>query len=85
MTNDTIKTNVLEGLKNGSMLVVFTKADGTERKMRATLCPSFIPEETRSKEEATRTVSSDSQAVYDLDLSAWRSFRWDRLTEYKGL
>lgn len=80
-----IKQMVLEGLKNGSMLVVFTKADGTERKMRATLCPELIPEEARAKEETSRAVPSESQAVYDLDLNAWRSFRWDRLTESYNL
>ena len=72
---------ILEGLRNGSMLVVFTKADGTKREMHATLCEELIPEEKRPKEKPSSTVSSETQRVFDLKLKEWRSFRWDRVQD----
>lgn len=72
---------ILEGLRNGSMLVVFTKADGTKREMHATLCEELIPEEKRPKEEVSRATSSEVQRVFDLKLKEWRSFRWDRVQD----
>lgn len=72
---------ILEGLRNGSVLVVFTKADGTKREMHATLCPKLIPEEKHPKEEHSSAVSSETQRVFDLKLKEWRSFRWDRVVD----
>lgn len=72
---------ILEGLRNGSMLVVFTKADGTRREMHATLCEELIPEEKRPKEEVGSATSSEVQRVFDLKLKEWRSFRWDRVQD----
>lgn len=71
-------------LKNESLLVTFTKKDGTERTMRCTLNASSIPTESNPKEQSTRSVPSSSLAVYDLDKKAWRSFRWDSILEVKN-
>lgn len=70
--NEVLKTNE-QGVR-----IVFTKADGTERVMRATKNPSLIPKEF-SETESTRSASTEACRVYDLDLGAWRSFRYDRL------
>ena len=72
---------ILEGLQNGSVLVVFTKADGSTREMHATLCKSLIPEDKHPKEENSSVVSSENQRVFDLKLKEWRSFRWDRVVD----
>lgn len=56
--------------------ITFTKSDGTERVMYATLAESRIPEEKKPK-NAGRATSQDAQAVFDEELGEWRSFRWD--------
>ena len=85
-TDEDTKSIILEGLHNGAngMLVVFTKADGTERTMRATLNSALIPADENSEAEKLETTVPTPvyhQRVFDLDINQWRSFRWDRLTK----
>lgn len=70
-------------LKQGETTVVFTKVDGTERKLRCTLSESLIPAApvVEGVQKTARKVSSEAQAVYDLDAEGWRSFRWDSIKE----
>lgn len=72
--NEALKTN------DQGVRIVFTKADGSERVMRATKNPSLIPQEDRDT-ESSRPAPTEACRVYDLDLDAWRSFRYDRLIE----
>jgi hypothetical protein len=69
-------------LHDGSedVLVTFTKKDGSERVMRCTLAESRIPSEHAPKSEGTTKKNDDSLAVYDVEKSGWRSFRWESLT-----
>ena len=58
--------------------VVFTKKDGTERVMQATLSEDLIPEVQNSeKTSTTRKKSDEALAVWDTEAEGWRSFRWD--------
>jgi len=75
--------------------VTFVKADGTLRDMRCTLDIDRIPPQppraekpakeapvdgiVRESKEVTKPEESHTQKVFDLDASAWRSFRYDRL------
>lgn len=65
------------------IVVVFTKKDGTERKMRCTLNSKLMPKieiiENDFKKLASKNISrSDTaQRVYDLDIMNWRSFSWN--------
>lgn len=65
------------------IVVVFTKKDGTERRMRCTLNSKLLPKveiiESDFKKLATKNISrSDTaQRVYDLDIMQWRSFSWN--------
>lgn len=60
--------------------ITFTKKDGTERVMRCTLDPNKLPvHETNTDNpidfpETKRKVSTDTMAVFDLDVQGWRSF-----------
>lgn len=56
--------------------ITFTKSDGTERVLKATLDESRIPTEKQPKQTG-RVSSKDAQPVFDVDLGEWRSFRWD--------
>ena len=82
-------------LNVSEITVTFVKADGTLRDMRCTLDSDRIPPQppraakpareapvdgiVRESKEATKPEESHTQKVFDLDASAWRSFRYDRL------
>ena len=65
-------------LRENPVEILFTKKDGSDRLMKCTLQESKIPSENAPK-GAERAKSEDSVAVYDLEKSAWRSFRWDSI------
>lgn len=77
-TQDALK----EQLKNGTLLVSFTKKNGERRDMHCTLAPSAIPKGP-AKETTSRPTSSTSLAVYDVNAQGWRSFCWDSIIEVK--
>ena len=56
--------------------ITFTKKDGSERKMRCTLNEESIPSE-KSPKKAGKAQSEDAIAVFDVEKSDWRSFRFD--------
>jgi len=56
--------------------ITFTKKDGTERKMRCTLNEDAIPSE-KAPKKAGKSQSEDAIAVFDVEKSDWRSFRFD--------
>jgi len=82
-------------LEVSEITVTFVKADGTLRDMRCTLDLLKIPPQplraekpakeapvdgiVRESREVTKPEESHTQKVFDLDASAWRSFRYDRL------
>lgn len=73
-----------ERLKNGIVLVSFTKKDGERRDMHCTLNGNHIKTESKAvSKETSRPVSTTSLAVYDVNKEAWRSFRWDSIIEVK--
>lgn len=63
-------------LSAGSIGVVFTKKDGTEREMVCTLSAEMIPQDAAPKNSG-RAQPTDSIAVFDLEKCEWRSFRFD--------
>jgi hypothetical protein len=66
-------------LKFGPVTVTFTKKDGSERVMKCTTNPTYImfknPAILESKKE--KKANEDVMPVYDMESSAWKSFRWD--------
>ena len=72
-----LQTNILE--------VVFTKMDGTERVMHCTLDSTKMPELTVFAEETKKkpgVENLDVLKVWDVDKSAWRAFRIDRVNDF---
>jgi len=63
-------------LRDEEVTVVFTKKDGTERKMVCTLAESKIPSE-KSPKNTGKAQSDESIAVFDIEKQDWRSFRFD--------
>tara|TARA_Y100000389_G_C17308222_1_gene436559 strand:+ start:621 stop:893 length:273 start_codon:yes stop_codon:yes gene_type:complete len=77
------KSEILESLKAGKVDLEFIKADGTLRKMVATLSDDFIvyaSTPTNSKKQ-----NEFALPVWDTEVNAWRSFRWDSLKLVNGV
>lgn len=62
-------------LRTNIVQVTFTKVDGSERTLKCTLNPDFLPIEVITENKKERKQSTSSIAVFDVDLDAWRSFR----------
>jgi hypothetical protein len=76
------KTKTLKHLKAGVVEIRFSKIDGTERVMHATLNEQLIPVIARpSAGEADYNDRNEHNEcrVFDVDIQDWRAFRWDRL------
>ena len=74
------KLEIEETLVKNVCDVKFTKVDGTERVMRCTLKPDFVPSP-EHKPESNRTVNESVLPVWDLEKKGWRSFRIDSVLE----
>ena len=86
MTNnftDKVGKEWLKGvLQNEGAIITFTKKDGTERILKATLNPSVIPEEHTPKGTGIeKKKSEESIAVFDIENNGWRSFRYDSIKQ----
>lgn len=79
------KYELKEVLENGIATVTFTKVDGTERTMKCTLIPEYIPAKPVAEgqqlltEGLTKVDNPNTIAVWDLENNAWRSFRIDSI------
>jgi len=75
-----------EQLENGVVTVVFEKADGSERTMRATLSNNYVPQvlaeyDNQQPTPAKRQLNDNVQSVWDIDAGGWRSFRLDSVKQ----
>lgn len=78
------KYELKEVLQNSVVTVIFTKVDGTERKMNCTLLPEYIPQVVAEKqqlltESLPKTENPNTIAVWDIESNGWRSFRLDSI------
>jgi hypothetical protein len=63
--------------------ITFKKLDGAERRMQSTLIPSMLPPAQRDdklSQTKIRNLEEKVFVVWCVDRSAWRSFRYDRVT-----
>lgn len=68
-------------LKQGEVLIKFTKVDGSERTMRCTLDESLmLPLPVSVESKRTKKQNDSVLAVYDIDKESWRSFRLDSIS-----
>jgi len=65
-----------------TVTVVFTKSDGSERKMNCTRSLSMIPDVYHPKN--VKDVDSNVIRVFDVDLEEWRSFKFDSVLTIDG-
>lgn len=78
MTRD----EMIEILKNKVVAVKFTKNDGSERVMNATLLNEYVEPHIKST-SGTKRINQDVIAVIDTDLNEWRSFRVDSVKSFE--
>ena len=72
------KQQLREMFHHNIVNVDFEKIDGTERKLRATLMPQYLPPKDIGKllvEQGNRAENNDVLSVWSLDDNGWRSFR----------
>jgi len=67
-------------LKMGPVKVTFTKQDGSLREMNCTLQEGVVVPHEKTTERV-KQENLDVCAVWDIDKSAWRSFRYDSITQ----
>ena len=80
--DDQMVNHVRSVLSESVGTVIFTKKDGTERKMICTTSTNLIPSESLTTSDNPRKPNPDVQTVWDLQKEAWRSFRWDSLIDF---
>jgi hypothetical protein len=74
---------LVEFLQKDIVEVDFTKVDGAPRKMNCTLDKERIPVQNITS-ESNRKQNPDVLVVWDLDKSAWRSFRFDSVNRFES-
>ena len=67
------RDEVVETLKNGVHTIVFTKRDGSERTMKATLLKETFEPLLKGNDKRS-VVYDDIIPVVDTELNEWRSF-----------
>ena len=74
------RDDLKEIFANNVVVVNFTKTNGIERIMYATLMPEFLPKlKDHPKEKSIKSINPNILSVWDVDKSGWRSFRIDNL------
>jgi|TARA_B110000977_G_scaffold58462_1_gene79485 hypothetical protein len=79
------QTEIKSALHEGVCSVTFTKVNGDERVMNATLKADLLPAVepvAEGVETKTKKVNPDVIAVYDVKAPGWRSFRWDSVKAF---
>lgn len=69
------ENEMIEMLKNGVCDVEFTKVNGQNRKIRATLLNEFVEEQGYNVDEIIDDAPDSVIRVVDVDLNELRSFR----------
>jgi hypothetical protein len=69
---------MVEVLQNNVVSVTFTKVDGSERVMRCTLLPEYVPNVSTNNGKVLlqeNNMSDNNLSVWDTEVNGWRSFR----------
>lgn len=74
------KNELVSLLEKQTVRVTFTKADGSDRVMNCTLNKDVVVPYIKAT-DSSKIVNNNVVAVWDVDKSAWRSFRIDSVKE----
>lgn len=77
------RNSFISDLRQNVIEVRFMKLDGNVRIMKATLHPSYLPEDTRTREKIDEAVNrekrNDVVTIWEADASQWRSIKLDSI------
>lgn len=88
MTQILTRNEMLLQLQENVIEVTFTKLNGDTRIMSCTLVPSFLPPakvDDPMSQKKVREINEQVVSVWDINAQGWRSFRCDRVTEFKTI
>lgn len=75
------KYELKEVIQNNVVTVTFEKVDGTERTMKCTLIPEYLPNTVDNNKqlltENARKENPSNLSVWDVETNSWRSFRYE--------
>ena len=82
-TSDKINREfIVDTLNHCMCTVTFEKLDGSERTMKCTRNPSFIPAEFKPKGAKIIKENLEVVSAYDIDSKGWRSFTVENITHF---
>lgn len=73
------RDEMIKQLTQGEVTIEFTKVDGTNRVMKATLQESVVPVTT-----GTSRAKDTNLVVFDTEKTAWRTVVIDRITRFSA-
>jgi hypothetical protein len=79
------REQMMKELQQRECRVVFKKTNGEERDMACTLQESVVPAATKDDpitQKKVRAVNEEVIPVWDVNKSAWRSFRVDSVVSF---
>lgn len=79
MTSQHVRDEILDYLKRDTLCVTFTKVDGARREMYCTHRTDIVPPVSESSGKAK---NDEVCPVWDVEVEAWRSFRWDSIRDW---
>lgn len=75
---------IFSQLKSNVCEVIFTKVDGTERRMVCTLYESYLPKQIELEESIqNNSTPKTSISVWDVEKNGWRSFKIENVSSFK--
>jgi hypothetical protein len=75
------KSEINAILREKVALVTFTKTNGEERIMKATLIDQYLPVQIDVEEYVARNKNDEVVACWDVEKEGWRSFRVDSVKD----
>jgi hypothetical protein len=78
MENEMSREDYVSALQTGVRTITFTKKDGTERVMKATLQESVVP-----ATSGARTAPNTNLVVFDTEKQGWRSIIIENIKSFQ--
>ena len=78
------REQVIQQLKDGEVVVTFTKVNGDKRVMTCTLNENVVPPAKKEEpitQKKVREVNPEVCSVWDVNANGWRAFRWENVIE----
>ena len=77
------KQELKEVFSKNIVTITFKKVDGSERVMKCTLDPNFLPGRDKPTSSKKKTENENVLPVWNIDEQEFRSFRVDSLISYE--